>query len=187
MNMQDEREATSTQPIEEANAADPTRRSFMQGAALGAAALMIVPRHVLGGPAHTAPSDLVNVAAIGVGGIGRANLAALSTQNLVALCDVDWRYVATRYGQIPEQIREMADRIQKSTSPEESSRLQAQIENLQRLEAKAKEAHRYTDFREMLEKQDDIDAVVIGTPDHTHAVIALAAMSLGKHVYLQKP
>jgi predicted dehydrogenase len=45
----------------------------------------------------------------------------------------------------------------------------------------------YTDYRVMLEKQKDIDAVVIATPDHTHAVITLAAMALGKHVYTQKP
>jgi predicted dehydrogenase len=45
----------------------------------------------------------------------------------------------------------------------------------------------YTDYRVMLEKQKDIDAVVIATPDHTHAVITLAAMQLGKHVYTQKP
>jgi len=45
----------------------------------------------------------------------------------------------------------------------------------------------YTDYRAMLEKQKDIDAVVIATPDHTHAVITLAAMQLGKHVYTQKP
>ena len=45
----------------------------------------------------------------------------------------------------------------------------------------------YTDYRVMLEKQKDIDAVVIATPDHTHAVITLAAMSLGMHVYTQKP
>lgn len=185
--MQDEREATSIQPVDEANAADPTRRSFMQGAALGAAALMIVPRHVLGGPAHTPPSDLVNVAAIGVGGMGRANLAALSTQNLVAMCDVDWGYVASRYGQIPAQIQDTAKRLKQSQDPLEGVRLQTEIENLQRLEAKANKAARYTDFREMLEKQSDIDAVVIGTPDHTHAVMALAAMSLGKHVYVQKP
>ena len=48
-------------------------------------------------------------------------------------------------------------------------------------------AKRYTDYREMLEKQKNIDAVVIATPDHTHALIALAAMDLGKHVYVQKP
>jgi hypothetical protein len=45
----------------------------------------------------------------------------------------------------------------------------------------------YTDYRKMLDKQRDIDAVVIATPDHTHAVISMAAMRLGKHVYCQKP
>ena len=48
-------------------------------------------------------------------------------------------------------------------------------------------AARYTDYRLMLEKQQDMDAVIIGTPDHTHAVIAMAAMQAGKHVYCQKP
>ena len=45
----------------------------------------------------------------------------------------------------------------------------------------------YRDYREMLEKQKDIEAVVIATPDHTHAVITMAAMNAGKHVYCQKP
>ena len=48
-------------------------------------------------------------------------------------------------------------------------------------------ARRWQDFREMLAKQDDIEAVVIGTPDHTHAAIAMAALKAGKHVYCQKP
>lgn len=49
------------------------------------------------------------------------------------------------------------------------------------------DAKRYADFRELLEKEKGIDAVTISTPDHTHATIAMAAMSLGKHVYVQKP
>lgn len=48
-------------------------------------------------------------------------------------------------------------------------------------------AKRWTDFREMLEKQPEIEAVMIATPDHTHAAIALAALKAGKHVYCQKP
>ena len=48
-------------------------------------------------------------------------------------------------------------------------------------------AFTYRDFRVMLEKQKDIDAVIVATPDHSHAVIAMAAMQLGKHVFVQKP
>lgn len=48
-------------------------------------------------------------------------------------------------------------------------------------------AGRYRDFRKMLDREKNIDAVVIATPDHTHAVIAMAAIKRGKHVYLEKP
>ena len=67
------------------------RRDFVRSASLAAAGLTIVPRHVLG-KGQTAPSDLVNVAGIGVGGMGRSNMTALASQNIVALCDVDWSY-----------------------------------------------------------------------------------------------
>jgi predicted dehydrogenase len=48
-------------------------------------------------------------------------------------------------------------------------------------------AKKYKDYREMLEKQKDIDAVVISTPDHNHAVIAMMAIKMGKHIYCEKP
>ena len=67
------------------------------------------------------------------------------------------------------------------------TQIQAQINGWQQLQEKWPKTKRYTDYREMLAKQKNIDAVVIATPDHTHALIALAAMDLGKHVYVQKP
>ena len=129
-----------------------TRRHFLRSAAAVSAApslLHIVPRHVLG-RGQTPPSDKLNIAGIGVGGMGASNLRELEAENIVALCDVDPNYAA-------ETIKRYPD------------------------------ARFYTDYRVMLERQKDIDAVVIATPDHTHAVITMAAMELGKHVYTQKP
>ncbi|KPK78143.1 MAG: hypothetical protein AMJ79_00750 [Phycisphaerae bacterium SM23_30] len=110
----------------------------------------MVPRHVLGGPGHTPPSEKLNIAGIGVGGQGKSDLENLRSENIVALCDVDQEYAAKTFKAFP----------------------QAKV---------------YNDFRIMLEEQKDIDAVVVATPDHTHAVIAMAAMKMGKHVYCQKP
>ena len=165
------------------------RRDFVRSAAMAAAGLTIVPRHVLG-RGQTPPSDLVNVAGVGIGGMGRSNMTALASQNIVALCDVDWGFVSRGYDSIPQQVAAMEKRLAEANpapSPEQKMRAQAQIANLKQLSEKAGKATRYVDYREMLEKQKDIDAVMIATPDHTHAVIATAAMSAGKHVYVQKP
>ena len=126
------------------------RREFLKTTAALGAAFTIVPRHVLGGPRHVAPSEKLNIAGIGVGGQGAANLDAVKTENIVALCDVDQTYAAKTIAKFPK-------------------------------------AKLYTDYREMLSKQQDLDAVIIATPDHTHAVITMAAMRAGKHVYTQKP
>ena len=127
-----------------------SRRRFLSTAATTAAAVTIVPRHVLGGPRHMPPSEKLNIAGIGVGGMGRSNLRELESENIVALCDVDHAYAAETFKRYP----------------------QAKV---------------YTDYREMLDKEKGIDAVMIATPDHTHAVISVEAMRRQKHVYCQKP
>ncbi len=69
------------------------RRQFLGGAA-AAAAFTIVPRHVLGGAGQAAPSEKLNIAGIGVGGQGAGDIANVSSENIVALCDVDRRQAA---------------------------------------------------------------------------------------------
>jgi len=125
------------------------RRRFL-GSAAATAAFTIVPRHVLGGAGNTAPSEKLNIAGIGIGGMGRGNLRNVRSENIVALCDVDYGYAAKTFAEYPK-------------------------------------AKRFRDFRKMIDEQKDIDAVVIATPDHTHAITAMTAIKAGKHVYCQKP
>ena len=81
-----------------------SRRDFIKTVGVAAAGITIVPRHVLGGPGFIAPSDKLNIAGIGVGGMGLANLKNLSDQNIVALCDVDWKYAAGAAEQFPKAL-----------------------------------------------------------------------------------
>jgi len=126
-----------------------TRRTFLAAAAT-AAAVTIVPRHVLGGPRQMAPSEKLSIAGIGVGGMGGGNLRQLETETIAALCDVDHAYAAPIFKRYPQ-------------------------------------AKLYKDYREMLDREKGLDAVLVATPDHTHAIISMAAMKAGKHVYCQKP
>ena len=70
-----------------------TRRQFVEETGAMALGGMVVKRHVLGGPGYQAPSDTLNVAIVGAGGMGMSNAEALVTQNIVAVCDVDFGYV----------------------------------------------------------------------------------------------
>ena len=74
----------------------PRREFVKQSAVLAGAigAFTIVPRHVLGGPRQIPPSEKMNVAGIGIGGMGGGNLRKLEAENIVALCDVDPNYAA---------------------------------------------------------------------------------------------
>lgn len=140
-----------------------SRRDFLASTAVGTATFLIVPRHVLGGPGYRAPSDTVNIACVGVGGKGRSDIMRISTENIVAVCDVDDLQMAGTL----KRYREV---------------------NGSDLANKFMKAKKYRDFRVMLEKENKkIDAVTVTTPDHTHAVIALTAIQLGKHTFVQKP
>ncbi|MDR2472666.1 MAG: Gfo/Idh/MocA family oxidoreductase, partial [Tannerella sp.] len=129
-----------------------SRRDFIKtSAAATAGMIFVVPSHAVSGLGHVAPSDKLNIAGIGVGGKGAVNLNNMNSENISALCDIDWQYAKHVFDKYPS-------------------------------------AKRYKDFRIMLsEIHKDIDAVMIATPDHTHAVAAIACMQLGKHVYVQKP
>ena len=129
-----------------------TRRTFIGTTGAVAAGFTILPSSVISGLGKRAPSDKLNIAVVGIGGMGNTNLTNVkNTENIVALCDVDWEYAKHVFDENPG--------------------------------AKA-----YWDWRIMYDEMGkSIDAVIVATADHSHCVAASNAISLGKHVYVQKP
>lgn len=146
---------TYNQQIDVTMSKNPThsRREFNKKI-MFASSVFILPRHVLGGKGYMAPSDQLNIAAIGAGGKGASDINNASVQGrerVTALCDVDFS------GSAAQTVK------------------------------KFPKAKLYDDYRIMLDKEKDIDAVTISTPDHVHGPAAAFAMNRGKHVYVQKP
>ncbi len=161
---------------------DTTRRQFIKHAA-AAAALTIVPRHVLGAPGHVPPSEKITLAGIGTGGQGLQNLAIFQEFpeiQIVAVCDVNREsggYLSWNWTQGKEQ----------RVAGREPARRQVEAGYAQQKRSGTyRGCKAYADFRQLL-AEEDVDAVMIATPDHTHAVITMAALKRGKHVYCEKP
>jgi len=130
---------------------DYSRRDFLKKSSAAAMAFSIVPSTVVSGLGHKMPSDKLNIAGIGVGGRGFGVLKSMGDENVVALCDVDWKYAKGAFDFYPN-------------------------------------AKRYWDWRKMYDEMgDQFDAVVVATADHSHAVCAANAITMGKHVYCEKP
>ncbi len=174
-----------------------SRRKFVTTVAATGAAFTIVPRHVLGRGLQ-APSDTLNIATVGINGQGFVNTRNLMSENIVAICDVDYSLLDNALARAKaaasaaggagagQQRRRNPSKAQlEANAKRPATDVTANTRKF--VDQQMPKLTRYKDYREMLEKQKDIDGVIIATPDHMHAPIALAAMDLGKHVYCQKP
>jgi hypothetical protein len=176
------------------------RRKFIGSAVTSAAAITVVPRHVLGGRGFIAPSDKLTVANVGCGTQGLRELPGM-LQNpelqVVAVCDVN-KFTTDYLDWSPHGLR---DSIRNTLDdPEWGSQYKGIAggrdigkEYVETYYGKNqpsgtyKGCKSYEDYRELLEKEPDIDVIKIMTPDHHHAYLAVAAMNKGKHVISHKP
>src|SRR5262249_10730225 len=191
-----------------------SRRKFLDRAAAAAIGFSIVPRRVLGGAGYIPPSDRINIAFIGVGAQGlRVMLRFLSQPDVqgVAVCGA----AATPADHPQWDTHEFCKSVRKLLavdsgwdwlSPDEPVELTHALKvtggvagrdpcqkivdgyySTQQRSGHYSGCAAYSDFRELLEKQKDVDAVVVCTTDNLHAAVSAAAMKRGKHVFCQKP
>lgn len=126
-----------------------TRRQFVRNSAVSAAGIVLAGCRSVPQARSLSANEKLNVAVIGVGNRGGANLSGVSGENVVALCDVDDKILAAAAQKFPN-------------------------------------ARTFNDFRRLID-EPGIDAVVVSTPDHTHAVASVMALKSGRHLYSEKP
>lgn len=144
---------------------ETNRRDFLKKSAFAAGAITIIPRHVMGGVGYVAPSDKINFAYIGTGKQISTLLnefIKLPDVQVVAASDVDSKKLERFRGWVESYYSENPGR------------------------KKFKGCNIYGNYSELLARKD-IDAVVIATPDHSHAMISIDALNEGKDVYCEKP
>ena len=179
-------------------APDMNRRKFIGTTAATAAAFAIVPRHVLGGRGYQAPSDKITLAHVGFGTMAVGQVGSyLNDDNfhLTAVCDVEKdgrHHLEWSKGSVRNGIRRLLDdpnwRADKDWVPAGRDVGKEVIETWYKKNRDMNVVvNTYADFREMFEKEKDIDCVMVMTPDHMHMIVSLAAMKQGKHVMVHKP
>ncbi|MBK8502433.1 MAG: Gfo/Idh/MocA family oxidoreductase [Saprospiraceae bacterium] len=142
---------------------EKSRRGFLKDTMLMAGAFYIVPRHVLGGKGYTAPSDKLGLGFIGTGKQARglaSRFGKLSSVSLLAACDVD-----------RQKLNFFKDHVAKVNQENETTAINLST---------------YEQYQDLL-ANDTIDAVIIATPDHWHAIMSIDAMKAGKDVFCEKP
>ena len=136
-----------------------SRRQFISQTATASAGALAFP-NLLRGARQGSSLDKLNVGCIGIAHQGRHAVSDALSENLLGLCDVDWR---------------LDEKVWRGNGPADTV-------------VKNPGAKKFTDFRRMLDKiGKELDVVQIATPDHTHFPIAMAAMECGKHVFVEKP
>jgi len=159
-----------------------SRRGFLRRAAL-ASVFTIIPGRVLGDAGQVPPSEQTTLACIGTGGQGLQNVMTFlefPEIRVVAVCDVNREsddYQSWNWGEGKQR---------KPAGREPAKRAVEEFYAKQQPSGTYKGCRAYSDYRELLAKED-VDAVMIATPDHTHAVITMAALKMRKHVYCEKP
>lgn len=190
-----------------------SRREFL---AATTGLFTIVPRHVLGGPRFVPPSEKINIAFIGTGSQGlRVMVGFLQQPDVQAVAVCDPNRSSDDYPQWGRnEFRNLVSKLLggrdepwiRALSTDKEIRLTRQLVatggvagrepcqrivnayyGLQNRSGNYNGCKAYEDFRELLEKETDVDAVVVGTTDHLHAAVSIAAMRRGKHVFCQKP